>query len=24
MLLAVGDKYEPEIAAARQTDAKFR
>ena len=24
MLLAVGDRYEPEIAAAREADAKFR
>lgn len=24
MLLAVGDRYEPEIAAARQADAKYR
>jgi NADH-quinone oxidoreductase subunit I len=24
MLLAVGDKYEPQIAASRQADAKFR
>ena len=24
MLLAVGDRYEPQIAAARATDAKFR
>ena len=24
MLLAIGDRYEPEIAAAREADAKFR
>ncbi len=24
MLLAVGDRYEPEIAAARQADAAYR
>ena len=24
MLLAVGDRYEPEIAAAREADAKYR
>ncbi|MCF8163674.1 MAG: NADH-quinone oxidoreductase subunit I, partial [Polynucleobacter sp.] len=24
MLLAIGDKYEPEIAASRQADARYR